>query len=116
MSLVMRALLSASELEPRRQLLRHGDVFEPHVTRQAILEWRKILATHERRQIAPRLGCDAEAVAGDIIAGHFLLDVGYTVERRHADLPAIRLVGDAHDRGHHRTFAGERQFDRRLAD
>src|SRR6266568_2823516 len=106
--------LRSSEVEPGRELFRYRDILEPHVARQSVAEQREILAAHQRRQIAPGLGGDAEAVAGDEIARHLLLDVGDAVERRHADLPAIRLVGDPYDRGPHGILAGEREFHRRL--
>src|SRR5437870_7365365 len=106
----------ASELETGCELLRYGDVPEPDVTRQAVLERREVLAAHERRQIGSRLGGDAEAICADEIARHLLLDVGDPIERRDADLPAVRLVRRAYDGRHDGIAPAERELHRRLAD
>ena len=49
------------------------------------------------------------------MARQHLFDVGDLVQRRHTDLPAIRLVGSANNRRHHRVVAGESQFHSRLS-
>src|SRR5512139_997470 len=42
-------------LEFGGELLRHRDVLEPHVLRQAVLVGRRVLAAYQRREIAARL-------------------------------------------------------------
>ena len=103
-------------MNPAASFFGTATFLQAHVVRQAVLEWRRRLAPHQRREVAARLLGDAEAVAGDEIARQHLLDVGDFGERRLGDLPAVRLVGDARDRRHHGVPARERQLDRRLAD
>src|SRR5512135_1829242 len=43
-----------SDLELGRELLRHGDILEPHVAREPVFERREILSADERREIATR--------------------------------------------------------------
>src|SRR2546430_1750090 len=78
-----------SHLEFGAELFRNRLVLEPGISRQSVPEWRIVLAPHERGQIRSRLGRDAEAIRGDVIAWEFFLDVGDLVERRDSDLPPV---------------------------
>src|SRR5690349_22783868 len=90
-------LAALSELELRRELLRNRDVLQSNVARKSVLERREGFATDQRREILPRFRRDAEAVPGNEVPWHRLLDIGDSVERRHTELPAIRCVRHPHD-------------------
>ena len=99
------------------ELLRHRDVLQPHVLRQAVLERREVLAADQRREIGARLRRDAEAVRGDEVARQHLFDVGDL--RRAAPAAIFQRYGLSDVR----TIAGitalrarERELDRGLAD
>src|SRR5450432_3395706 len=99
-----------SDLEIGGELSRHRDILQSHVLRKAVLERRKILAAYEGSKVSARLGGDTESIAGNVVARQLLLDVGDLVQRRHADFPAVGLVGSANDRRHHRVVAREREL------
>src|SRR5690606_16872761 len=105
---------SDSDLE-RGQFALDRQVLQAYVIGQAVLERRDIFTLDQRRQIlAASLG-DVEAVFGDEVAGHKLLDVGHFAKRRFDDVPAVGGSFQAADRRHDGVLAFQGNVYRGLA-